>query len=72
LLTELIAEGPGTKQPRVSVGGSSEIPLNLGETDLSNLEASILAPSGKEEPCELYRLDSGQTGWISNLYSLLY
>ena len=58
-----MATGPSTKQPRVSVGGSSEIPLNVEETDLSKLAASIVAPSGKEEPCELKRLENGQTGW---------
>ena len=55
------------KQPRLSVGGSSEVPLNVEEADLSKLAASILAPSGKEEPCELRRLDNGQTGFTSNL-----
>ena len=50
------------KAPHVSVGGSSEVPLNVEETDLSKLHASILAPSGNEEPCELKRLDNGQTG----------
>jgi len=58
----LLVEGPGVKQPRLSVGGSSQVPLNVDETDLSKLAASIVAPSGKEEPCELKRLDSGQTG----------
>jgi len=67
----LIAEGPGAKQPRLSVGGSSEVPLNVEETDLSRLAASILAPSGKEEPCELKRLDNGQTGWVSSQRCLL-
>jgi len=38
------------------------VPLNVEETDLSKLKASILAPSGNEEPCELKRLDNGQTG----------
>jgi len=42
------------------------VPLNVEETDLSRLEASIVAPSGKEEPCELKRLDNGQIGRISN------
>ena len=58
----LCAEGAGVKLPRLSVGGSSEVPLNVEETDLSLLDASILTPSGKEEPCELKRLDNGQTG----------
>ena len=67
----LVAEGAGMKQPRLSVGGSSEVPLNVEETDLSKLAASILAPSGKEEPCELKRLDNGQTGFTWNLHHLL-
>jgi len=64
-----MGEGPGAKQRLLSVGGVSEVPLNVEEIDLSQLESSILAPSGKVEPCELLRLDSGQTG---RTYSLFY
>jgi len=55
-------EGIGVKAPLLSVGGCSEVPLNVDETDLSKLDASIVAPSGKEDPCQLKRLDNGQTG----------
>jgi len=64
-LIDVCAEGADAKVPRLSVGGSSEVPLNVEETDLSLLDASILAPSGTETSCELKRLDSGQTGSIS-------
>jgi len=65
-------EGPAVKQPRLSVGGVSEVPLNVEETDLSRLTASIVAPSGHEEPCELKRLDNGQTGLSSHQQQYLF
>ncbi len=46
----------------LSVGSSSEVSLKVTETDLSNLTATIRAPSGYEEPCALKRLANGHLG----------
>ena len=51
-----------------NLGGTSDIPLKLTETDLSSLKASIRYPSGKMEPCIIKKLDNGQTGEL--LWSL--
>jgi filamin len=55
---------PAVPRKPLAVGSSNEVALNVDETDLSCLKASIRAPSGKEEPCTLQKLDNGQTGII--------
>ena len=44
------------------VGHSSEVSLKVQEKDMKNLNASIVAPSGLEEPCFLKRLPNGHIG----------
>ncbi|KAM9510776.1 LOW QUALITY PROTEIN: filamin-A-like [Guaruba guarouba] len=46
----------------LKVGASADIPLDLGETDLSQLTATVTAPSGRKEPCQLKRLRNGHIG----------
>lgn len=56
---------PGDASLRLShlkVGASADIPLELGESDLSQLAATVTAPSGRREPCQLKRLRSGHLG----------
>ncbi|XP_071657326.1 filamin-A isoform X2 [Patagioenas fasciata] len=46
----------------LKVGASADIPLDIGETDLSQLAATVTAPSGRKEPCQLKRLRNGHIG----------
>lgn len=48
--------------PALSVGTSSDVSLQIAETELSGLAASIRAPSGLEEPCLLKRLPNRHIG----------
>uniref|UniRef100_A0A8C3CZJ3 Filamin A n=1 Tax=Cairina moschata TaxID=8855 RepID=A0A8C3CZJ3_CAIMO len=46
----------------LKVGASADIPLDIGESDLSQLAATVTAPSGRKEPCQLKRLRNGHLG----------
>ncbi|ESO10099.1 hypothetical protein HELRODRAFT_72745 [Helobdella robusta] len=50
------------RKSHAALGGSSDVPLKLMETDLSSLKSTIKYPSGKVEPCTIKRLDDGQLG----------
>ncbi|KAK8788624.1 hypothetical protein V5799_021603 [Amblyomma americanum] len=54
--------GEGRKRNQISVGHSSEVSLKVQEKDVKNLSASIVAPSGLEEPCFLKKLPNGHLG----------
>lgn len=54
--------GEGRKRSQISVGGASEVPLRIQEKDTKLLNASIVAPSGLEEPCFLKKLNNTQLG----------
>ncbi|KAF8782497.1 filamin-A-like isoform X2 [Argiope bruennichi] len=54
--------GEGRKRNQISVGHSSEVSLKVSEKDARNLNASIVAPSGLEEPCFLKTLPNGHLG----------
>ncbi|XP_063707051.1 filamin-A isoform X3 [Culicoides brevitarsis] len=56
--------GEGRKRNQISVGACSEVtfPGEITDNDLKQLNASISAPSGLEEPCFLKRLPSGNIG----------
>ncbi|GIY01877.1 filamin-A [Caerostris darwini] len=54
--------GEGRKRNQISVGHSSEVSLKVQEKDARNLNASIVAPSGLEEPCFLKTLPNGHLG----------
>ncbi|XP_015175447.1 PREDICTED: filamin-A isoform X3 [Polistes dominula] len=52
--------GEGRKRNQISVGSCSEVQLpgKVPDTDIRSLNASIIAPSGLEEPCFLKKLPS--------------
>ncbi|XP_075587309.1 filamin A protein cher isoform X2 [Dermatophagoides farinae] len=54
--------GEGRKRNQISIGMSSEVPLKVTEKDVKSLNASIVAPSGLEEPCFVKKLSSNQVG----------
>lgn len=54
--------GEGRKRSQISVMGSSEVPLRITEKDTKLLNASIVTPSGLEEPCFLKKLNQTQIG----------
>ncbi|XP_035216492.1 filamin-A-like isoform X2 [Stegodyphus dumicola] len=54
--------GEGRKRNQISVGHSSEVSLKVQEKDARNLNASIVSPSGLEEPCFLKTLPNGHLG----------
>ena len=54
--------GEGRKRNQLSVGHSSEVSLKVQEKDFKALNASIVAPSGLEEPCFLKKLPNGHLG----------
>uniref|UniRef100_A0A3B3BYB4 Uncharacterized protein n=2 Tax=Oryzias melastigma TaxID=30732 RepID=A0A3B3BYB4_ORYME len=47
---------------QLKVGSAADIPLDIGELDLSQLTASLTTPSGREEPCLLKMLRNGHVG----------
>ncbi|EPY81114.1 hypothetical protein CB1_000757022 [Camelus ferus] len=60
-----VAGVPGDDSMRTSqlnVGTSTDVSLKITESDLSQLTASIRAPSGNEEPCLLKRLPNRHIG----------
>ncbi|XP_078520736.1 filamin-A isoform X1 [Lissotriton helveticus] len=50
------------RMSQLKVGSTADIPLNITETDLSQLTATVTSPSGREEPCVLKRLRNGHIG----------
>ncbi|TRY66792.1 hypothetical protein DNTS_009583 [Danionella cerebrum] len=51
-----------TRRSQVKLGSAADFPLNISETDLSLLSASIKAPSGRDEPCLLKRQPNNHIG----------
>lgn len=58
------------RMSHLKVGSSADIPLNITETDLSQLTATVIPPSGREEPCLLKRLRNGHVGELGRMPSL--
>ena len=54
--------GEGKRRNQISVGTASEISLNVHDTDIKTLLATIRSPSGMEEPCTLKLLPNGHLG----------
>lgn len=54
--------GEGRKRAQLSVGHSSEVSLKCSEKDIRNLAATIVTPSGLEEPCFVKKLPNGHLG----------
>ncbi|CAJ1055134.1 filamin-A isoform X4 [Xyrichtys novacula] len=50
------------RMSHLKVGSAADIPLDIGELDLSQLTASLTTPSGHEEPCLLKMLRNGLVG----------
>ncbi|XP_062418891.1 filamin-A isoform X2 [Pungitius pungitius] len=50
------------RMSHLKVGSAADIPLDIGEFDLSQLTASLTTPSGREEPCLLKMLRDGHVG----------
>ncbi|XP_059813594.1 filamin-A-like [Hypanus sabinus] len=50
------------RMSQLKVGSLTDIPLQIGETDLGQLVATVVAPSGREESCLLKRLRDGNIG----------
>lgn len=50
------------RMSHLKVGSAADIPLDIGELDLSQLTASLTTPSGREEPCLLKMLRNGHVG----------
>ncbi|XP_061910179.1 filamin-A isoform X1 [Entelurus aequoreus] len=50
------------RMSHLKVGSAADIPLDIGELDLSQLTASLTTPSGREEPCLLKILRNGHVG----------
>lgn len=56
---------------QLNVGTSTDVSLKITESDLSQLTASIRAPSGNEEPCLLKRLPNRHIGEHSDSWGSL-
>lgn len=52
------------RRSQVKLGSAADFMLDINETDLSLLTASIKAPSGRDEPCLLKRLPNNHIGKI--------
>ncbi|XP_074499247.1 filamin-A isoform X3 [Sebastes fasciatus] len=50
------------RMSHLKVGSAADIPLDIGDFDLSQLTASLTTPSGREEPCLLKMLRNGHVG----------
>ena len=50
------------RRSQVKLGSAADFSLDITETDLSLLTASISAPSGRAEPCLLKRLANNHIG----------
>ncbi|XP_037130542.1 filamin-A isoform X2 [Syngnathus acus] len=50
------------RMSHLKVGSAADIPLDIGDFDLSQLTASVTTPSGREEACLLKMLRNGHVG----------
>lgn len=57
-----LAGDDSMRMSHLKVGSAADIPINISETDLSLLTATVVPPSGREEPCLLKRLRNGHVG----------
>lgn len=54
------------RRSQVKVGSAADFCLDINETDLSLLTASIRSPSGRDEPCLLKRMPNNHIGQSAN------
>ncbi|GMR46035.1 hypothetical protein PMAYCL1PPCAC_16230 [Pristionchus mayeri] len=59
---KVLVAGEGSKRAHLSVGSTSEVALNISESELKGISASIKSPSGIEEPCFVRIIDGGRLG----------
>ncbi|GFS46616.1 filamin-A [Trichonephila inaurata madagascariensis] len=59
-ITKVTAEG--RKRSQITIGHSSEVTLDVHEKEVKCLNASIVAPSGLEEPCFVKKRQDGSLG----------
>ncbi|XP_056278637.1 filamin-A isoform X2 [Pseudoliparis swirei] len=50
------------RMSHLKVGSAADVPLDIGDFDLSQLTSSLTSPSGREEPCLLKMLRNGHVG----------
>lgn len=50
------------RRSQVKLGSAADFSLDISETDLSVLTASIVSPSGRDEPCLLKRMANNHIG----------
>ncbi|XP_061796901.2 filamin-B isoform X1 [Nerophis lumbriciformis] len=50
------------RRSQVKLGSAADFFLDINETDLTLLNATIMAPSGREEPCLLKRMSNNHIG----------
>ncbi|XP_048788982.1 LOW QUALITY PROTEIN: filamin-C-like, partial [Lagopus muta] len=60
--TAKITGDDSLRTSQLNVGTATDVSLKISETDLSQLTATIRAPSGTEEPCLLKRLPNRHIG----------
>jgi filamin len=60
--TAKVTPGEPRRKNQILVGSSSEVSLKVTEHDIESLTATIVSPSGREEPCFLKRLPNGHLG----------
>lgn len=58
----VVVAGAGQKRSHLSVGSTSEVALNIAESQLKGISASIKSPSGIEEPCFVRIIEGGRLG----------
>uniref|UniRef100_A0A8R1XX00 Calponin-homology (CH) domain-containing protein n=1 Tax=Onchocerca volvulus TaxID=6282 RepID=A0A8R1XX00_ONCVO len=58
----VVVAGEGQKRAHLSVGSTSEVSLNVANTEIKGFSASIKSPSGIEEPCFIRHIDSANIG----------
>lgn len=56
------------RRSHVKLGSAADFALDITETDLSQLTASIKAPSGRDEPCLLKRQPNNHIGMGSSFF----
>ncbi len=55
----------------MSIGTTSEMSVKISESDVKGLTASIISPSGIEEPCFLRKIDTDDIGNCCSIGLLL-
>lgn len=64
LLTSVRLSEDNQRRSQVKLGSAADFSLDINETDLSLLSASIRSPSGRDEPCLLKRMANNHIGKI--------